>query len=292
MNTERRFLDIPYDEHIVPFPNTASVLMQHAREFPNNPALCFSNHSYTYASLLQQCLHAEISTQNDIVLSMNDTENSILLMLILLVQGIPFHLNFSGSTSVSLSDLQFRKTKNDNIVLPFVRLDDKALILNNLYQFSQYNLLVAAQAVGNAFKLFRPGDAVCALPLSSIADITFGILAPLYFGKTIHFDIKNPANAVLEGNAQYAWTKNIKPNISYHENISMRDSSIVCLQSEQFLPVKNVYYLIKSFDQAAGLGPVTDNTGKQIFLLGTDIEKPDTDWVIRGHCMGSSIVSG
>lgn len=265
------FLDIPYAEHIVPFPNFATVIMQHAREFPDKIALGFDSGSYTYSELIKTCLALDLNS--NITLSMKDPENDLIIFLALLVQGISFKLDFKADSILKLDRIKQSDVKIHYFEPPYVRLDDEALILNKELCFSQYNILVAAQAIGNAFKLFRPGNALCPLSITSIADISFGILAPLYFAKSIYFDHINEKNYF-----QYSWKIPIESDL--------RDASTILYKTKKD---GKSYILKKSFDMALGLGPIISPKGNMVKLLGLDIEKVEDKWTIAGHCLGKKI---
>lgn len=262
------FLDIPYAEHIVPFPNFATVIMQHAREFPDKIALGFNSRSYTYSELIKTCLALDLNS--NIILSMKDPENNLIIFLALLVQGISFKLDFKADTILKLDRIKQSDVKIHYFEPPYVRLDDEALILNKELSFSQYNVLVAAQAIGNAFKLFRPGNALCPMSITSIADLSFGILAPLYFAKSIYFvDVDEPDFF------QYAWNGVIRSDL--------RDAVMV---GSEINNQKNAYHLKKSFDNAMGIGKVISSKGKEVTFLGFEIEDEEP----RGHCLGRKIL--
>ncbi|MDZ7795600.1 MAG: hypothetical protein U5N56_00490 [Candidatus Marinimicrobia bacterium] len=120
MSNEHEFLDIPCDEHIVPFPNTAAVIMQHAREFPERTAFQFPDSSYTYSELLGICRNISLPENTGIVLSFKDIQNSLMLMLALLYRGIPFHLDLGKNTNYRfpgflLTIPQMRKFPSSNL---------------------------------------------------------------------------------------------------------------------------------------------------------------------------------
>ena len=271
---QREFLDIPYAEHIVPFPNFASVLMQHAREFPDKIAIQFDNERFTYQELLQNCLSMEFEKDRNYDLGFRHKEEDLLRLLALLAQGIPFDLNFPRSgTYLRETKKIFREINIDYFDPPYVKLDDKAFVLNGEYEFSQYNVLVAAQAVGNAFKLFREGAAYCDPGLLTISDLVFGVLAPLYFAKSIYF-----TNVDEPDLFQYAWRGKISS--------SLRDAVMV---GDDVNYHDNAYRLQESFDQALGLGPIFSLKGQMVKLLGVDIEKVEDKWTISGHCLGEKL---
>jgi hypothetical protein len=265
--SKRSFLDIPYQEHIVPFPNFASVLMQHARAFPEKPALDFGSVTHSYSELLKLCLSLDIP--KNIVISMKQPENDLILLLASLSQGLPFKLDFSSQSTLDYDKLDRKKVDYHPFEPPYVRLDDIAFSLKDIF-FSQYNVLVAAQAVGNAFKLFREGASYCSADIRSISDLVFGVLAPLYFAKSVYFTMVNEKNFF-----QYAWNGEI--------NTNLRDSAVVTDKNN----INDAYKLEKSFDQAVGLGPVKDPSGEYIKFLGVDIEKIGDKWDISGHCLGT-----
>ncbi|MDZ7821495.1 MAG: hypothetical protein U5N26_06600 [Candidatus Marinimicrobia bacterium] len=289
MEHSRRFLDIPYDEHIVPFPNTAAVILQHAREFPEKKALVFRSEQYRYGDLAALCFRARMP-EKEVTLSLKDLENDLPLLLICLFNGIPVHIDFQSDTNVCLSDVPLDDAKDILPELPFVRLDKTAVLLKAGYRFSQYNLLVAAQAAGIAFKLFRPGDAVCALPVRTLPALCFGILAPLYFAKTIRFDSPNPADEVLRGTAQYARAGETTPSLPFVKEKLLRSAAILFDRRNEAFASPVAFYLETETDHAAGLAPVSDHTGKLLSFLGAEMEKQDGRWGIRGHCVGAGFV--
>jgi len=287
MSDQRSFLDIPYDERIVPFPNLASVLMQHAREFPDKTALCFAGKQYSYSNLLTKCNYGRLVRQEKhIRISLKDTEDGLLLIIYCLYHGIVFHLDPSEETNTTFGN-DAEMTDNDPEP-PYVQPDDPALILNDTYSFSQYNLMVAAQAVGRTFKLFRPGDAVTLLPLTDISDLVFGVLAPLYFAKTIRFDIPDPASELLRGKAQYAWCRHVLPEMPVLSDAMMRDARMIfrCEFPEALSPC--ACRLVTAFEHAAGLGPLLDHRGDILPLPGVEITRVGNGWQIRGHALALS----
>lgn len=285
MSSEHEFLDIPGDEHIVPFPNAAAVIMQHAREFPERAALVFKDARYTYRDILEQC-QKTIIPDRDIRISLKDPEHDLLLIILLLYHGKVFHLDLKAATNIRPENLPQREVTENERELPFVRLDDPALILKGHYRFTQYNLLVAAQAAGNTFKLFRPGDAVCSLPLNSMTDLCFGILAPLYFAKSLRFDRPDPAGEVLKGTAQYAYAGLTAPSIPLDNKELLRDAAILFKARREAFSSPVSFYIEEEIPYAAGLTPVTNNEGDPLSFLGAEMEKKNDSWIIRGHCVG------
>lgn len=259
MMAKNEYLGVPFDEKLVPFPNFGSVLMQHAREFPDKIVFYSAKQTVTYSQLLQFCILFDV--END--------QKGLLSLIAKLYRGINSKLNFDEPLhieNISLNELQ----EIDFFEPPYVRLDDKAIILNKKYEFSQYNVLVAAQAVGNAFKLFREGAAYCPPKIVSISDLLFGVLAPLYFGKTIHF-VKNEEPDIY----QYAWNTEIKSNL--------RDAVIVSERDD----IKNAYRLEKSFEQVLGLGKIVSPEGNEVVMLGFEL----VDGEPMGHCLGKVVSS-
>ena len=131
------FLDIPYAEHIVPFPNFATVIMQHAREFPDKIALGFNSRSYTYFELIKTCLALDLNS--NITLSMKDPENDLIIILALLVQGISFKLDFKADTI-----LQLDKIKQGDLGKSISRLvpAGKALFGDEYYEVHTYGTFI------------------------------------------------------------------------------------------------------------------------------------------------------
>jgi non-ribosomal peptide synthetase component E (peptide arylation enzyme) len=101
MNSNNEYLGVPFEEKLVPFPNFASVLLQHAREFPQKIALIFEDRAYTYLDLLKECLSYNI---NDVEYEINlvQVQDSIILILALLTQGKNFKLDFLKSGTMKL----------------------------------------------------------------------------------------------------------------------------------------------------------------------------------------------
>ena len=264
-NKQNEFLDIPYSEHIIPFPNFASVIMQHAREFPDKIALQFSNKKMTYKELLNTCLSMEFKKDIEYDPGLQNIEDDLIRLLALLIQGIPFNLNFPRPGTYICEKEMFREISIDFFDPPYVKLDDKAFNLNGKYEFSQYNVLVAAQAVGNAFKLFREGAAYCHPDMLTISDLIFGVIAPLYFAKSIYFIEIDEADFF-----QYSWKGQITSNL--------RDTAMV---SDEVNYNENSYHLMESFEQALGLGKVISPEGKVVAFLGLEI----IDGEPRGHCL-------
>ena len=258
--SKRDYLNIPYDEHIVPFPNFGSVILQHAREFPDKTAFFTPDHAISYLQLLQYCISSELKVD----------QHDLLTLFAKLYKGIPFKLNFKDPLDIRMN-ISINKFDNiDYFNPPYVRLDDQALILNEKYDFTQYNILVAAQAVGKAFKLFREGAAYCPAEIKSAADLVFGVLGPLYFGKSIYFTKNNEPNVF-----QYAWNANIDSNLRDVAMVSDRDD------------LENTYRLKKSYDKALGLGKMISPGGDEVSFLGFEIKSGN----LKGHCLGHEITS-
>ena len=268
MKNKNEYLGVPIDEKIVPFPNFGSVLLQHAREFPDKIALQFKNRNYSYKALLEECLSLPLSDKI-VQLSFMSIENDLIILLSCLCLGIPFKLDFKGSSNLILKDLEKNEIQIKYFEPPYVRLDDKAFILNENYEFSQYNVLVASQAIGNAFKLFRDGAAYCPENISSITDLVFGVLGPLYFAKSIYFTFNDNPDFY-----QYAWNRMIKSDLRDAVMVTNHDSNH-----------KNIFRLKNSFEQALGLGKVISPNGKGVVFLGFEL---DND-VPKGHCLGNQI---
>jgi hypothetical protein len=269
MNSNNEYLGVPFEEKLVPFPNFASVLLQHAREFPQKIALIFEDRAYTYLDLLKECLSYNI---NDVEYEINlvQVQDSIILILALLTQGKNFKLDFLKSGTYVREKSSKIYNEIDYFDPPYVKLDDKAFLLKDKYEFSQYNVLIAAQAVGQAFKLFRDGAAYCPKSVFGIEDMIFGILAPLYFAKSIYFyKIDKPDFF------QYAWNGVIESNL--------RDAVMVTNEVNYH---ENVYRLRNNFEQALGLGEAIGPDGKAVQFLGFEI----IDGEPRGHCLGRKVL--
>lgn len=285
MDQRRTFLNIPHEEHIVPFPNTAALILQHAREFPEKIAFRFKDRTSTYAHILNYCLTFKVRENERPLLSFRDPEKSLFLLLALLYQGIPFDLNFHAECDRISFTFAVEQTRD----IPFIRPDDEACILNETYLFSQYNLLVAAQAVGRAFRLFRPGDACCALPIQSMNDLLFAVLAPLYFAKSIRFDTTNPAEEVLNAKAQYAWCREVFPATLPKAKELLRDAALLIRTEKQNATLPAAYYLSRTDDSAAGLAIIYDVSGEIVPLPGCDFVRDSKGKLqINGHAVAIS----
>lgn len=266
------YLDIPDVEKLVPFPNFATILLQHAREFPDKVALKFDNKKYTYLELTKFCSNVDISNK-DIIISMNNIANDLPILLSCFYQGYKVDLNFNTDTNTRLDELKVSNHELKYFEPPYVKLDDSALVLNSKYHFTQYKVLLAAQAIGKAFNLFREGKSYCLPDISNISDLVFGVLAPLYFSKTIEFTFNSEVNYY-----QYAWKKSIESNL--------RDSAAVF--TDEFK--KGNYFLKQKFDKAMGIGPLIDPLGNLVELLGYELSKKDGEWDISGHGIAHTLV--
>jgi hypothetical protein len=270
MNSNNEYLGVPFEEKLVPFPNFASVLLQHAREFPIKIALSFKDTDITYSQLLQFCITAEIKECYEQDLTFGNARTDLLPLLVMLYRGTPFKLNFERNVK-DVDEYQIGDINEiDFFDPPHVKLDDKAFVLNGEYEFSQYNVLVAAQAVGQAFKLFRDGAAYCPKSVFGIEDMIFGILAPLYFAKSIYFyEIDKPDFF------QYAWNGVIESNL--------RDAVMVTNEVNYH---ENVFRLRNNFEEALGLGEAIGPDGKAVQFLGFEI----IDGEPGGHCLGRKVL--
>lgn len=262
---KQEYLKIPAIEKLVPFPNFGTVLLQHAREFPQKLAISFSKRKYTYDEVTKICARLDIPKQK-IKLSFHDIENDTLLLLACLYQGRELDIDFSSRSSINYLQPENQGEELPFFDPPYVKLDDHACSLNNEYHFSQYQVLLAAQAIGKAFKLFREGASYCPENINSIADLIFGVLAPLYYCKTVEMVFTSQKDYY-----QYAWKKEISS--------SLRDAA--------YLFPKNAkaqgFLLLESFDNALGMGPIVSPEGKMLELLGYEFEKFEDKWSVKGH---------
>lgn len=259
------YLNIPNVEKLVAYPNFATVLLQHAREYPQKLALRFQNKDYTYLAMTEFCSNINFPDKK-ISVSMRNIENDLLLLLACLYQGKEVDLNFNVDTNVLIEELIIDHDKLKYFDPPYVKLDDPALILNDKYYFTQYKVLLAAKALGNAFTLFRDGASYCPPEIPDAKALLFGVLAPLFFCKTIEFVFNEGKD-----HYQYAWNRWIKSDL--------RASSVVYFQKK----LGNNYILEESFDQAMGIGPLIHPLGNLVELLGYEIYKVDGKWDISGH---------
>ncbi|MFA6619209.1 MAG: hypothetical protein WCT23_09095 [Candidatus Neomarinimicrobiota bacterium] len=260
-----KYLNIPDVEKLVAFPNFATVLLQHAREVPQKSALKFENSDYTYLALTKFCSNIELP-EKKISLSMRNIKNDLLLLLACLYQGKQIDLNFNRDTNLVLDELKIADDELKYFEPPYVKLDDPALILNDTYHFTQYKVLLAAKAVGNALHLFRDGASYCPAEILSIKDLLFAVLAPLFFAKSIEFTFNKEIN-----HYHYAWNRTIDSDL--------RDCATVFFQEKR----DNNYTLKESFDQAMGLGPLFHPSGSLVELLGYELFQDNGTWRISGH---------
>lgn len=278
------FLDIPFEEHVVPFPNFAAVLMQHARKDPEKNALIFSGISFSYGDILNFC-QKNIPQKGSFLFNIHDPQKELLPILALLYHGIPFSLDFISGKGAVLPEFESQNDINTDI--PFVQHDQDALILNRKWRFSQYNLLAASQAVGRVFHLFRPGNACSLLPVNSMQDLLFALLAPLYFGKSIYFDKENPAAELLSGKAQYAWCKDMSPDFSTHEKPLLRDAAMLFTVPLPADAPLFAYYISDADDEAAGLALIRNARGEILTIPGCDVVRTKSGaYQINGHALG------
>jgi hypothetical protein len=222
------YLGIPYDEEIVPFPNFGTVLIQHRRYLPDKPAFVWKNVSpFTYKEwssgvrLLSDALkQAGLNVSSRVCLKPDLSPETLFLFHALLDGGIPAFFTAdseSGSTlplpgevilpeeyvlkgpgdisgsiySVVDSLLHTRPEAEDPFDVPYISLDHPALFLSVeeiWYEFTQYNLLSAAQSVGKELSLFREGETLFTKEISDSADWLFAALTSFYYGSTTRFD--------------------------------------------------------------------------------------------------------
>ncbi len=286
IDARRSFLDIPYEEYTVPFPNTAALIQQQAREFPDRIAFRFEKCSHTFSDILQFCLRFRNRESETALLCFRRPQEDLLPMLALLYHGIPFDLNFSAEQSRLDYEL-ISEEISGTMDLPFIGPENDAFILNDTYLFSQYNILVAAQNLGRVFHLFRPGDA-CSYPeITTMSDLLFGILAPFYFAKSIDFNAENPAEEVLKGKAQYAWSKGVLPRSLPKERKILRDAALVFWTDKTSEDIPNAYYIYKVDNSTAGLALMRDSKGNTIAIPGCDFhEHADGSLQIHSHAVG------
>lgn len=281
------FLDIPFDEHVVPFPNFAAVLMQHGGRLPDKAALVFSDRSYDYAEILEFCRRFD-PIKRDFIFTMQDPQKELLPMLALLYQGIPFGLDFVSGSPATLPGYESRHYID--IDIPYVQPDHPAVILNGQWQFSQYKVLAAMQAVGRVFRLFRPGDACLHLPLASMNALLFAVMAPLYFGKSIRFDLENPAAALMNGKTQYAWCEGNLPVFSDRYEGLLRDAAMLFTAPLPPDAPSFAYYISDADDEAAGLAMIRNARGEILTIPGCDIVRTkEGRYRINGHAVGTAL---
>ncbi len=257
-------MKIPTVEKLVPFPNFATVLLQHAREFPEKIALNFTDEFLTYQALAEYC-ESVCFIDGVISISMLNPKEDLRILLACLYQGKTFDLNFSKESKYDIKNVKIGE-KLKYFEPPYVKLDDTALTLNAKHTFDQYKVLLAAQAIGKAFRLFRPGAAYCPLDITTVSDLVFGVLAPLYNCKTIEFAFNKEKN-----HYQYSWR---------HEIVSdLRDNAFIFPKNAS----TQGYLLLDSFDYAMGLGPIQAPNGQIMELLGYEFERLNGAWKISGH---------
>ncbi|MDK2975719.1 MAG: hypothetical protein PWP06_194 [Candidatus Marinimicrobia bacterium] len=222
------YLGIPYDEEIVPFPNFGTVLIQHRRYLPDKPAFIWKDvPPFTFKEwgsgirLLSDALKKEgLNVSSKVCLKPDLSPETIFLFHALLDGGIPafFAANSDSASTFPLPGdvilpeeyilkgptgtyesihsvvhflLHTRPEAENPFDIPYVSLDHPALFFSKeeiWYEFSQYNLLSAAQSVGKELSLFREGETLFAKQMTDPADWLFAALTTFYYGSTTRFD--------------------------------------------------------------------------------------------------------
>jgi hypothetical protein len=222
-----RYLGIPYDEEIVPFPNFGTVMIQHRRYMPDKTAFTWdAEYSFTFRewsscvrTLSEDLKFAGFTRNTPLLIKPDKTPESILLFHALLDGGIPVVPVFDSVSLDSFpSSLQLKKCEKLNhttpdiqqtfrlqrvreilharpsvkepLEIPYIRLDHPAVFFpfsDSWGEFCQYNLLSAAQSVGKELVLFREGDTLWTRDIHDLADWLFAALFSFYYGATTRF---------------------------------------------------------------------------------------------------------
>ncbi len=269
------YLGIPYDEEIVPFPNFGTVLIQHRRYLPDKPAFIWENvPPVTFKEwssgvrLLSGALkQAGLDFSSRVRLNLDLSPRTLFLFHALLDGGIPailttdpdtgftfplpgdvimpgeFILKGPGDISGSIHSvvdtlLHTRPEAPDPFEVPYISLDHPALFCFDeemWYEFTQYNLLSAAQSVGKELSLFRDGETLFAKSAADLADWLFAALASFYYGSTTRFetdmDAQKAENILKERKTQVlvpdiSRTGIFSPDLTAGE--VLRDAAILC----------------------------------------------------------------
>lgn len=258
------FINIPQDELLVPFPNFGAVLMQHARVMGTKTALNLGSGPVSYAQLLHFC-RTHICEDISPEFGLDSYSDAVLDLIACLYHGRTLQFEFGKDIPIKMIS-----PYPVSIDVPYVRLSTPALTFSDesgKYEYSQYHLLCAAQAVGNAFHLFREGDAVLFSKISSITDLTAGLLACLYFGKTIHFEEIISLESLFQAKVQYVYTAVLEKYISADSKKILRDGAVLCCKNNSGTNADFIYKLSPT-PGCSGLGNIIDSDGNYIKLLG------------------------
>lgn len=258
------FLDIPSDELLVPFPNFGAVLMQHGRNLGGKTAMDLESGPISYAQLLLFC---RTHTSQDLspACGLTSYSQSILNFIACLYHGIAVHLEFKNTIPIKMVAPDMLSED-----VPYVRLSTQALSLTEKgqkYSYTQYHLLCAAQAVGKAFHLFREGDALLFSQLSTLTDLTAGLLACLYYGKTTRFSDAPDLESFFQGKTQYVYTPVLDQFKKTADSRVLKNSAVLCCSNNSGTNAGFIYRLTPH-PACSGLGNIMDSNGNYIQLLG------------------------
>ncbi len=283
------YLGIPYDEEVVPFPNFGSVLIQHRRYIPDAPAFSwFQKKSYSFfdwtscvRTLSGQLLKAGLNSRTPVIVERVTKPEMILLFHALMDAGIPavvisgeepFHNFPEDLTPVAIdgyvsqkfpvkivTDIPFPQSLlsqvpliNDPVEIPYVRLDYPAVyarVQNVWAEYSQYNILSAAQSVGKEFSFFRAGRVSFSKTITDLSDWLIAVITPCYYGSEVRFDepfrVEDTENILKEKKIQVVIT-DIEPDqiiiSDVNPNDSLRDAAFICIAKDNKLSRRKLPY--------------------------------------------------
>lgn len=307
------FLGIPYIERTVPFPNWATVFLQHAHALPDTVALEWNSGAVTYLQLYHWLMNTDeqVAGKPSFLWKPGENGQEILLLFAMLFSGVPVTADFGNRVKMSLPELPdihspLLKTMEPNYqLLPYIRQTSPALIVSLPgladIQFTQYNLMCAAQSLGKTFNLFRPGNVVIHHALTNLSDLVLSLLAPLYFGKSIHFlPGKNPSgiiSGILSGDIHYAYVP-ILPDMQPDtpEEKILRDATLLCDLNQTPLKIlaqaPSFVKGIIPLDMMAGTGPVLDHSLTVEEVPASELATDTAGQLsIRGHSLFDSFIN-
>gem|GEM_PF-4571458 len=301
------FKGVPYFERIVPFPNLNTILRQHLQLHPEAAALRDGDRVLTYRQLWHSSIRVSELMDNSgqsktepFVLPFPLDLDHLVTLLACLNSGRPVLLlpeggTLQGSSRVSggsrMSAFLFEEglrqpfPEPDDSPIPFLDLGHSFFLIPKgpeaFLKYTAYNILAAAQSLGKALALFRPGPAFLRRSTRSLSELLISFLSPLYYGKEILLgeqDADRSLSAILRGDLHFAYHPEAVSIPAVGDTgpySSLRDAALLldnrCRQNSQTadtagLPLR----FIRSFELFSGMGLLYDSSGQELSVPGIE----------------------
>jgi len=296
--TAHSFYGIPYREKTVPFPNFDTLIRQHAGMIPEQILLHDGSESLSYGdlwSIIRGSIAASRSSSVDKLQKFRITGTLVNYAELLILWSVGTALQFEFrndeevSESLTLTDLSSRRiSENKEIPVPYIT-PDKTLcrwtspIFGDV-NFSHYNIMAAAQSLGAALELHRPGEAVIPRCPASLSVLMLMFLAPLYYGKTIRIADLSADQCLEEirsGRAAYCFCPDPLSEEKDGDNSAHSPLRGACfLRSgwqKQSGPSPEFIKYIQNEDHFFGMGPLRSSSGEMIRIQAMEAHPDHAD---------------